>query len=280
MANGYDQFFKSAKQAARNSDSKVSSQKLNSAASQEIKKSNEKVSNSAHKNKKKIKKVQISWKLAGISFLGLIISICLLMFEDDFEKYSNMIEIRFFGKAIAKEAPQGNEEKKSPLKPESEESKKNINEGEKTTIQNGKNSIENSSDKIKEDEIDHLGRLLERKEELDSRAELLSKQESDIIKQREELEKRIEELDKMRKNISSILEEKVKVDDERVENLMQTISGMKPAQAARMIEEMDEGLAVEIIGKMKKKNASEIMNLVKVEKGRSLIEKYAGYKKK
>jgi len=54
---------------------------------------------------------------------------------------------------------------------------------------------------------------------------------------------------------------------------------MKPAQAAKVFETMDEDLAVEILGKMKKKNAAEVMNLIKPEKAQVFSEKYAGYKR-
>jgi flagellar motility protein MotE (MotC chaperone) len=53
---------------------------------------------------------------------------------------------------------------------------------------------------------------------------------------------------------------------------------MKPQQAAKAFEEMDEDLAIEILGRMKKKNAAEVMNLVKPEKVKIFSEKYAGYK--
>jgi flagellar motility protein MotE (MotC chaperone) len=56
-------------------------------------------------------------------------------------------------------------------------------------------------------------------------------------------------------------------------------SNMKPQQAAKVFETMDEELAVEIIGRMKKKNAAEIMNLIKAEKAQIFSEKFAGYRR-
>lgn len=61
---------------------------------------------------------------------------------------------------------------------------------------------------------------------------------------------------------------------------MQLYSSMKPQQAAQVFETIDEDLAIEIISKMKKKNAAEILNLVKPEKAKLFSEKYAGYKRK
>ena len=95
-----------------------------------------------------------------------------------------------------------------------------------------------------------------------------------------QLKKKKAELEATRKNISAVLEEKVQADDKKVENLVQVYSTMKPPQAAKALEEMDETLAIEIIGRMKKKNAAEIMNLIKPEKVKVFTEKYAGYKQK
>jgi flagellar motility protein MotE (MotC chaperone) len=55
---------------------------------------------------------------------------------------------------------------------------------------------------------------------------------------------------------------------------------MRPNTAAKVVESLDEDLAVEILGRMKKKNAAEILNLLKPEKAQVLSEKYAGYKRK
>ena len=55
---------------------------------------------------------------------------------------------------------------------------------------------------------------------------------------------------------------------------------MKPQQAAKVFETMDEDLAVEIIGRMKRKPAAEILNLLKAEKAQVISEKYTGYKRR
>ncbi len=120
----------------------------------------------------------------------------------------------------------------------------------------------------------------ERKRDLDAREEELNKLEQELSQQREIVEKKMAELELTRKSISSTLEEKVQADDKKIENLVQVYSTMKPPQAAKALEEMDETLAIEIIGRMKKKNAAEVMNLVKPEKVKVFSEKYAGYKQK
>jgi flagellar motility protein MotE (MotC chaperone) len=90
----------------------------------------------------------------------------------------------------------------------------------------------------------------------------------------------LKDLEDVRRGISSVLEEKVKGDDKKIDTLVQMYSDMKPPQAAKVFETMDEDLAVDILGRMKKKNAADIMNLLKSEKAQVLSEKFAGYKRK
>ncbi|HWU44850.1 MAG TPA: hypothetical protein VN132_15465, partial [Bdellovibrio sp.] len=129
------------------------------------------------------------------------------------------------------------------------------------------------------DDLDHLKKLSERQKELDAREEELNRQEVELQKQKEELEKRLAELDGMRGKISDMLQDRVKADDQKIDTLVQMYSNMKPPQAAKVFETMDEDLVVEILGRMKKKNAADIMNLLKPEKAQIISEKYAGYKR-
>jgi flagellar motility protein MotE (MotC chaperone) len=129
-------------------------------------------------------------------------------------------------------------------------------------------------------EIDHLMKLTERKNALDSREEDLARMELEIQKQREDLDTKIKSLEETRANISTVLNERAVKDMEKVEALTQMYSNMKPGQAAKVLESVDEDLAVEVLGKMKKKNAAEIMNLMKSEKAQIFSEKFAGYRKR
>ena len=81
-----------------------------------------------------------------------------------------------------------------------------------------------------------------------------------------------------RTKISSVLEEKIKADDVKVETLVQMYSNMKPPQVAKVFETLDEDLVIEILSRMKKKVAGDILNLVKPEKAQIFAERFAGYR--
>jgi flagellar motility protein MotE (MotC chaperone) len=104
--------------------------------------------------------------------------------------------------------------------------------------------------------------------------------EEELQRQKVELDKRIQQLEGVRRDIASILKDRVEVDQQKVDKLVDLYSNMKPKQAADVMSSLNEDLAVEILSKMKKKNAAEIMNLLPPEKARILSEKYTGYQQK
>lgn len=199
------------------------------------------------------------WKLIGASAVGLLIAGVGLLNADKIDFLIKNVEVSLLGgTAVASEAP-ATQAPAAAAKPEAEAKPEKKAE-------------------YSQEEINHLSKLNERKKELDAREEELNRVEAELGKQKGELEKQMAELATMRKNISSVLEERVVADDKKVETLVQMYSNMKASQAAKIMETLDEDLAVEILGRMKKKNAAEIMNLVKAEKAQILSEKYAGYR--
>ena len=130
----------------------------------------------------------------------------------------------------------------------------------------------------KVDDTDYLFKLAERKKQLDLREEELNKLAERIEKQKLEISDKLTKLEETRAKISTALEEKIKADDGKVETLVQIYSNMKPQQSAKVFETLDEDLVIEILGRMKKKNAADILNLIKAEKAQVLAERYTGYR--
>ncbi len=128
------------------------------------------------------------------------------------------------------------------------------------------------------DDSDYLFKLADRKKQLDQREDDLNKLSAEITKQKEEIEEKLRKLEDTRQKISAALEEKIKGDDGKVETLVQMYSNMKPQQAAKVFETLDEDLVIEILGRMKKKSAADILNLVKPEKAQIFAERFTGYR--
>ncbi len=132
---------------------------------------------------------------------------------------------------------------------------------------------------MSKEELSYFSHLVDRKKELDQREAELNKLDEELQKQRVELDQKIQNLEKMRTEISGILKDRVTVDQEKVEKLVQFYSTMKAQQAAKVLENLNEELAVEVLDKMKKKSAAEIMNSLDPKKAKKLSEMLAGYRK-
>lgn len=262
--SGYDQFFKQARKAQSTvGSSSVRSKPQISRPSIEKTMTVKDLERQLQVSKKRKKPVKVSWKLAGFSLIGLVLMLWGFQNIEVVEKYAKKIEIDFLGHASAETATSTD-----TTQANKESAAKAVTTEDKQTSAEPVASVE------------HLSKLNQRKKELDAKEEELNRMEAELQAQKVELENKIAELDKMRRSISSVLEEKIQKDNQKIDELVQMYTSMKPPQAAKVLESMDENLVVEILGKMKKKNAAEIMNLLKPEKAQSISEKYAGYKMK
>lgn len=128
------------------------------------------------------------------------------------------------------------------------------------------------------DDADYLFKLADRKKELDKREEELNKVAAQIEKQKAEITAKLAQLEEVRQKISAKLEDRIKADDGKVEVLVQMYTNMKPVQAAKVFESLDEDLVIEILSRMKKKSAADILNLIKPEKAQVFAERYTGFR--
>lgn len=248
LQNSYSQHFQKRKQVSRDEQ--------NSAMSLSKRKSNL----PSKRNNRKRKPFPVG---ALISCIVLLIAfIYAFENEEKIVKSLSKIEISVFGKAKA----QGEPTKKAP-KP-------------KSTLD--KFSDEKEAKKVAkktwtDEEIALFTQLEQRKSELDQREENLKKLEVELKQQQEDIKKNLAELRKIRTKISQGLEQKIEKDEEKVDKLVAVYSNMKPQQAAKVMEKIDEELAIRVLAKMKKKSAAEVLNLLEPEKAKRLSEKYVGY---
>lgn len=263
MSNSYKDFFEKAQKKTGVIQKKPSS--VRSPRSLKSKQTVSLTSNSASL-KSKNNKIMI-----GFVFIGFVITLLGSFYIDETIQMLKSVEISFFSQAGAQQNT------KTGVTSSGDQSTKSVGDaGDKNERSETSQKIETDNGEI---ELNHLARLRERKQELDKREADLVKLEEELSQQRKDLELKLKELENIRRNISSTLEEKVQNDDQKIQDLVLFYSNMKPPQAAKILETIDESLAVRIIEKMKKKNAADIMNLLNPEKAQALSEKYAGYRK-
>ncbi|MDZ4677634.1 MAG: hypothetical protein SGI74_09015 [Oligoflexia bacterium] len=188
---------------------------------------------------------------------------------DEAGKLLSRVEIGIMGEALAETAPKA--DKPAADKPKDAEKKST----ETTKDASGASASQKS---WTAEEVSLFTKLEARKKELDAKETDLASLETELHKQKEDLEKRLAALEEVRQKISAKLEDKVKVDQQRVDTLVSVYANMKPVQAAKVIESLNEDLAVEVLAKMKNKSAAEILNLMDSEKAKKISERFAGYR--
>ena len=296
MSNGYQKFFKEAQKA-----SKVNVAPKSKAAQQSGSKSHALMAKNikhAHlgpeqalkmalaerlkerKAEKRAKKAKFPVGSAVTLMLVLAAAAAGSFFPEVLEKYISKVEISFLGSAQAAGSTSGaaKSEKvvQAPAK-DAETSAKAEAKAAEPTVTAKTEEIPDTRTWTPE-ELSFFNKLNERKAELDLKESELTKLEEELQQQKVELELKIQQLDKMRSEISGVLKDKVATDQVKVDKLVQVYSGMKPQQAARVIETINEDLAVEVLDKMKKKSASEILNMMDAKKAQKLSEALAGYR--
>ena len=113
-----------------------------------------------------------------------------------------------------------------------------------------------------------------RKGELEARKRELKELEFDIENQKSKIKTKIRYLEEMREQLTSLLKKGIAVNEERVKKLVGFYSSMQPQHAARIISNIDEDLAVAILGQMRRAQAAEIMNQLEPQKVQKLSEKF------
>lgn len=279
MKNNYDKFFKSARaQKLQTSDfKKVNIKKLQKKSQSHItddqlKTAIAEVHRGMIKNKQKKLGKQFPVTAGVLLAASLIVAVIIGYNSDKAEEIISTIEIKILGTtASASETP-------AAAKNSQTKDKKTEGTAEADAAAPAPEKEKQLS--MTPEELALFKNLEERRKALDQREAELKKLDEELQKQKEELDKRLVDIEQVRKSIANQLEEKVKVDQERVDQLVSFYSSMKAQQAAKIIETLNEDLAVEVLLKMKKKSAAEVMNLMAADKAQRLSEKFAGYRRK
>ena len=284
MKTGYDKFFRDAKQArkAPGAPEKRQSQRRDKSSSQarshaaaapeeNMRRMVQQRIDKRREQRRRQKPLPIG-ALFGLG-AGLTAMTLYLAMPERFETLLDKVEINFLGQANAS----GGANKPA--------------EAEKATEAKGAEKEKSAAGKADEnaqavpdtrgwtpEELSFFSKLDARKKELDQREAELAKLEEELHKQKAELDERIKRLEEMRSQISTVLKSKVAADQQKVDKLVQFYSGMKPQQAAKIIETVNEDLAVEVLDRMKKKDAAAILNVMDPKKARRLSEMITGYR--
>ncbi len=224
----------------------------------------------------------IDFKMVSLALVGFALSAVAYLNIDKVSRLLSGVEIRPSASARAESAksvgaPEKESSEGSKKAEKTEKEAKGNNESASGESADQSPKAESKQNSNKEDQSYYTD-LKERKEALDRRQEELDRREKELEELNRRLTSKIANLDKKRREIASLLENRIEVDGQKLGQLVEIYSSMKFENAAKIIETLDTDLAVALLGKMKKKSAASILNVMDPKKARLLSERYTGYK--
>lgn len=120
--------------------------------------------------------------------------------------------------------------------------------------------------------------LQEERLKLREKEKELQQREMELKTLKVEVEKKLDDLERLRAQIEGLLKQKSDVEAQQVKELSQIYEKMDPTKAAKVIAELDEGLAIQVLSSMKRKSAGKILNNVEKGKATSLSEGFSELK--
>lgn len=116
------------------------------------------------------------------------------------------------------------------------------------------------------------GDLSEEWQALRRRQEEVQRQEQALQALEEELDAKLDRLQQLETRIQGMIEEADVLKDGKIRHLVDVYSNMKPREAARALEALEEPVAVKILSGMRGRNAGEVLSFVDAERAARLTE--------
>lgn len=121
--------------------------------------------------------------------------------------------------------------------------------------------------------------LLEKERQIRKKEKILTMREEQIALGEKSLMKRIEEFEQQKSKILGCLDEHVKGQDLRVNQMVKVVSNMKPQKAADLLSEQESAISIQILEKIDPVKASKIFNLMDKEVSARLQKQYLNMQK-
>ena len=123
-----------------------------------------------------------------------------------------------------------------------------------------------------------LTELLEKKEQqLRLKEEELKQREAELLLLKQEVSAKLAELTTLQTKVANNFEEMKKRElaqqDSRIKKLGEMYKAMEPARAAKLMERLDEHIAVQIIAKMRGRAAGEILASMELDKAAQISKR-------
>jgi flagellar motility protein MotE (MotC chaperone) len=108
--------------------------------------------------------------------------------------------------------------------------------------------------------------------EIRKKEEQLKDKEERLVKLEKEIEQKVKDLLALQKEVQSVRSEKQETQNTRVRGLAKIYGTMKPKEAAKLMENLDDKLVMGIISTMTPDEAAAILSLMEVKKAAKISE--------
>jgi len=119
---------------------------------------------------------------------------------------------------------------------------------------------------------DSLNALQQKEIEIHKREEQIKEKEERLSILEREVEQKVKDLLALQKQIQSVQNEKQETQNTKVRSLAKIYGSMKPKEAAKLLENLDDKLVMNIIATMTTDQAASILSLMEVKKAAKISE--------
>ncbi len=113
-----------------------------------------------------------------------------------------------------------------------------------------------------DEEVDVLQQLAKRREELDLRARQLDEREALIQAAEQRMEQKMAELKALQATVEDLLKARSEQEEAELKSLVKMYENMKPKAAAKVFEEMDMDVLLDVVERMNERKVAPILALV------------------
>lgn len=113
-----------------------------------------------------------------------------------------------------------------------------------------------------DEEVDVLQQLAKRREELDVRARQLDEREALIQAAEQRMEQKMAELKALQATVEDLLKTRSEQEEAELKSLVKMYENMKPKAAAKVFEEMDMDVLLDVVERMNERKVAPILALV------------------
>lgn len=176
--------------------------------------------------------------------------------------------------AVAQEKAQGATEKKEEKKEQSEEAPAEEKETENDTPSEGASEAETpvrfDPRLVTDSELDILQKLADRRAELDRRSQAIDTREKLLRATENRIEAKIADLKQIQDTIKQLLVKHDKEKEEKMRSVVKIYEKMKPKDAARIFEEMEMPILLDVVERMREAKTAPILANMSARKAKAV----------